>query len=339
MSEQSPLCPQCLAQVRPDWPYCSHCGTRLNPSVPPPSVPPVCGNCGAPVDTSGAFCWKCGVPLTTGREPFIPAHTPAPQEEEPTGPSRSVKVVGTPGGYMAGLTRSPRRRAPSRKSAVSGTLALVGVAILIVSVLVGWYEISSTGSATESSGTVTVDGTAVFYPLNAYSVTITCSGSSQCFSNQTVTGPYTQGAFTSLGTLYDIVAGLVLASIVIGFVGALLVFLERGARYRWATALLVLAVLLALVAPVLLFAAQPTVLSSQSSPSSGPSPRTSFFGSCSGNACGEALPVGETATASWGPSFGWYFSLLSAVPLLVGLINLRSRSGRPPGFPRLEFSD
>lgn len=340
MSGETSLCPQCLAQVQPNWPYCSHCGTRLNPSVPPPSVPPVCANCGAPVDTSGAFCWRCGVPLTTGREPFIPAHAPTPEaEEESTGRPRSVKVVGAPTGLGATLARARRRGPLSKKSAVTGTIVLVGVALLIVSVLVGWYQINATGSATESGTTLTVGGTAVFYPLNAYSVTLTCTGSSQCFSNETATGPYTQGAFTSLGTLYDIVAGLVLASIVLGALGAVLIFLDRSGRSRWATGLVVLAILMALVAPVLLFAAQPPTLSSESASSKGPGPTSSFFGSCTGSGCGEPLPVGSTENASWGPSFGWYFALLSAAPLLVGLVLLRSPAGRPSGLPRFEFSD
>jgi len=66
------LCPKCQAQVQPDWPYCSHCGSRLDRTPPPPPTIPTCVNCGATLDTSGAFCWKCGVPVATGRDPFIP---------------------------------------------------------------------------------------------------------------------------------------------------------------------------------------------------------------------------------------------------------------------------
>jgi hypothetical protein len=77
------LCPKCQAQVQHEWPFCSHCGSRLGGTNPPQPVIPVCENCNAPVDTSGAFCWKCGVPLTTGRSPFIPDGS---VEFEPEGP-------------------------------------------------------------------------------------------------------------------------------------------------------------------------------------------------------------------------------------------------------------
>jgi hypothetical protein len=80
------FCPKCAAQVHPEWPFCSHCGSRLMAFHEANGRFPACSNCGAAVDTTGAFCWKCGVPLDTGRQPFIPdpghtAQTSVPRDD------------------------------------------------------------------------------------------------------------------------------------------------------------------------------------------------------------------------------------------------------------------
>ena len=100
MPDEPLLCPQCQAQVHPDWPFCSHCGWRLDQS-PPPSprqapLIPVCDNCRAAVDTTGAFCWRCGVPLSTGREPFIPANVVTPSRATHTTQQGTVEVASVP---------------------------------------------------------------------------------------------------------------------------------------------------------------------------------------------------------------------------------------------------
>jgi len=215
----------------------------------------------------------------------------------------------------------------------------VGVAVLIVSLFVGWYGISSTGTATETRGTVTVQGTATFYLLNQYTITLTCSGSGGCFSNNTYTESYSQGSFTSLGTLYDVIAAMALGSIILGALGAFLSFLGRGWQSNLTTALILAACLLAFLAPAVLLGAQPSVLSSQSPSPTGVGPWTSFVGSCSGSGCGQSLPVGATVNASWAPSLGWFLSFLSGVALLVGFLLIRGRRRVPAGRPILEFSD
>jgi len=345
-----PLCPECLAQVHPDWPFCSHCGSRLNPSsssvtlpahavyspasTAPPGSIPVCGNCGAAVDTTGSFCWKCGLPLVTGREPFIPAHPESADQPGTTAESVTVPVASIREQLGGFSTQSARRTPASKRAIVGGTLLLVGVALLLVSLFVGWYGISASAADTVSGSSFTISGTATYYPLNQLTETITCQGSSYCYLvNSTYSGPYAQGSFNSLGTLYNLVADLVIGGVIIGLAAASLAFTSGRKRSGWAGGLAIIAIILVVLAPTLLFAAQPAVLNSQGSSSGGSSPRSSFFGSCAGSGCGSSFEPGETISASWGPSIGWYLGLAAIAPLLAGLfVVLGKREGSPDRF-------
>ena len=185
-----------------------------------------------------------------------------------------------------------------------------------------------TGGGTTSEGPYTVNGSSTYYPLNYYSGTITCSGISSCFPNETNSGPYTQGTFNSIGTLYDTVAILVIGGAIVGFTAATLALSSRGRGSRWATGLALVAILLVAVAPTILFVGQPAVVSSQAPKGSGVGPQSSFFGSCSGTGCNYPLPQGTTFSASWGPSTGWYLALGALVPLIAGLLLSRKKGSR-----------
>jgi hypothetical protein len=352
MPEDVPLCPECLAQVHPDWPFCTHCGSRLNlgstsapvpalsglnrPPIAPSGPYPVCGNCGAAVDTSGSFCWKCGVPLLTGWEPFIPAH-PEPADQPGTAAESLTAPVASVREELGRASSRPARRTPaSRRSVIGGTLLLLGVVLLIVSLFMGWYAYSLTASATASDVSVTISGTTTPYPLNQITEAMTCVGWSGCAQfNITSASSYSQGGDDGIGALYDIVAGFVIAGIVIGVAAAALAF-SGGRRSGLAGTLAVLAIILVALAPTLLFASQPTVISSQGAPYTGPgsvagasSPRTSFFGSCSGTGCGLVFPSGTTDSGSWGPSTGWYLSFVAVAPLIAGLLLVRRQRKGP----------
>ncbi len=302
---------------------------RLNPEAPNLPTLPVCGNCGAAVDTSGAFCWKCGVPLETGREPFIPAH-----------PESADQAVAEPPVIRSASFRRDLRRFShrpsrgsrvSRRSITSGALLLAGIALLVVSLLVGWYAVSATASSEVSGTSFTVSATETYYPLNQISETVTCQGWSGCPQIDTTSWTsYSQGTFDSIGTLYDMVSIFVISAIILGLVAAFLFFTSGRQRSGWAEALVVVAVLLAVLAPAVLIAAQPAVLNSQGSSSGGSSPRTSFFGSCSGSGCGTSLPYTGALNASWGPSVGWYLCLVAIALLIIGLYVYRGpRVGSP----------
>ncbi len=301
------------------------------PSEPQPI--PVCSNCGGAVDTTGAFCWQCGVPLSTGREPFIPEGRQASVAAGAR--SETLGVYGLTGRSVdrgrarkrdAGTSLGARRR-------VGGLLLLVGVVLLIGSLFLGWYAVSATATDSVNGTQLTENGHEVLYPLNDVSFTITCSGSRYCL-NSTFSGPYSQSGVTSLGAMYTVVAGLLLGGLAAAATSAILTFTHKGRPSRWSEGLAVLAVALVVIAPTMVALGQPSLLTSQgSSPASGnatggPSPRTSFFGSCSGSSCGEALSSGEAVAASWGPSLGWYLSFAGALVLFVGFLLIRSPDRR-----------
>ena len=279
-----------------------------------------CRNCGAAVDKKSGTCWKCGVRVATGREPAAPTR-PRPVDK----PKTVLQAPGVPSASLQGGTnkagrRSSRKSRGSRRSLIATLLLLAGVALLVISLVVGWYSVSATASSEESGHAFTVGATETYYPLNQFSETFTCQGSSDCPQIATTTWtPYAQGSLDSLGTLYDLVTGFIVASILLGLGATLLFFLHARERSRWGQLLVVVAALLALLAPVVLFAAQPAVLSSQGSSSGGSSPSSSFFGSCTGSACGTSLPFHAAISGSWGPSTGWYLSLAAIVLLLAGL--------------------
>lgn len=328
--DQSLLCPQCLAQVHPDWPFCSHCGTRLNTTVPAGTTVPVCANCGAIADTTGAFCWKCGVPLKTGREPFIPAHPPPPDQEEPGAGSPRIPLAAHPRRGGAPPTVGSFARPSRGRPVVASVLILIAVAFLLASLFVSWYDTSATASTAVFGNHITVTGDASFYLLDQLSISLTCSGTGFCFNSTTHTESYSQGNLTSIGNLYDAASVLVIGSICLGLlgVGLALALPERGTR--WSVILIVFALLLAAAAPTLLLVEQPATVKSQGYSETGTGPQNSFWGSCSGSACG-GTTSGESGNATWGPSVGWYLGFLSVVPLAVGFLEIRRLRSRPSG--------
>jgi len=328
MADALPLCPQCQSTIHADWPYCSHCGSRLwTGPIPPPPVP-ICAHCGAQADPTGSFCWWCGVPLARGREPVLPVKSIAGAATVEGGaPSVAVGPAPRSSPGTASRKAGPARPA-SRRSVVGGVLLLIGIAILVTSLFVGWYAVSATAFDDVGGSSFTASASATLYPLNYLSETFTCQGSSVCFANSTYAGAYSQSSFTSLGTLYGVVAGLVVAGIALGAGAVAFAFLGGYRRTLWAGRLAVLAVVVVVLAPTLLLVAQPAVLNAQGAPPGGTSPRSSFSGSCTGSQCGTDVAPGETTSASWGPSIGWYLGFVAVVPLLLGWLEIRSRRKR-----------
>ena len=325
MASGLPDCPQCHLPIHADWPYCSHCGSRLwSGPIPPPPIP-ICKHCGAQVDPTGSFCWWCGVPVFSGREPILPGKSePSPPSDTVVeAPSVSVSYVHA---APAKLSAPPSKsRPPARRPVLGASLVVVGILILLVSLFVGWYTISSTATDTVSGSSFTGSATATLYPLNYLTETFNCQGSSYCFSNSTYTGAYAQSSFSSLGALYDAIAGLLIGGAALGCAAVALAFAGGYRKRVWAGRLALLAVVMVVLAPTVLAIAQPSVLGSQGTSSSGASPQTSFAGSCSQSGCGNDLAPGATASASWGPSIGWYLGFAAVVPLLLGWLELRAR--------------
>ncbi len=141
------LCPRCQAQVQPDWPFCSHCGSRLDRTPPSPPPIPECHNCGATLDVTGAFCWKCGVPVATGREPFIPDPN-AP----PPGALGPGNVRAYPTARVSPTTFLSVDRAALSNVTLAAVMTLAGAALSLV-VLLATPASSLIGVAAVGSGT------------------------------------------------------------------------------------------------------------------------------------------------------------------------------------------
>jgi hypothetical protein len=334
MPDDPVLCPKCFAQVHPAWPFCSHCGSRLVEAQtvvrvaksPLPAGIPVCENCGAAVDTTGSFCWNCGVPLVTGREPFIPAHPESSAENESRVESSETPSRAGLADFRAIRHAARTKTPPSRRTIVGNTLLLLGVALLVVALLSGWYTYSLTASEPISGTTYTFTASVTLHPLDQIIETITCQGGSACAPyNSTFTGSYSQGGADGVGALYDLAAGLVVGGMASAVGAVILAFRNNARRSRWVGTLAVLSAILVALAPTLLLATQPTVITSQGAPYTGPgsapggsSPRTSFFGTCSGTDCGLSFPSGVSDNGSWGPSLGWYLAVAALAPILIG---------------------
>lgn len=339
MIDEISLCPECQAQVHPDWFFCTHCGIRIAeyPTIVPlaklPLQPgePACENCGASVDTSGSFCWKCGVPLATGRAPFIPAHPEAPAESG-LAPESDQLLDLEHQAESESVSRAPRaKRHFSSKTVAGSAILLLGVAIIVFAVLSGWYTYSLVASEQVSGNNYTVSASVTLYPLDQLIETVTCQGGSGCGSiNSTFTGSYSQGGADGVGALYELSAGLLLGGIASAIGAVVLAFRDRRVRSRWMGTLAVLSILLVAVAPTLLLIAQPYVITADGAPYTGPgsvnagsSPRTSFFGSCSGTDCGLSSSSGVFDSGSWGPSLGWYLSYAGLGALFAGWMVIR----------------
>ena len=231
---------------------------------------------------------------------------------------------------------------PKRIAAAATIVA--GCAVLVLSLLVGWYGFEFSGEYGPHSGpgSATFSGTYSFYPGTDYRTYASCSGDAQfCggFNPTAFTGSHSYAspgprfvAYPNTGNLYVAVLGLILASAVLALLGLLAAFLlgRRNRSTRWSAILVGVAAAIALSAPIAVWAETPTTTgqdyhtppNSESANFTGPS--GSFWGSCSTASCG----AGGGVTDSWGPMIGWYLPWLSALLLGAGaaLLALGGRS-------------
>jgi hypothetical protein len=202
----------------------------------------------------------------------------------------------------------------------AGALALIASILFLASASLSWYTVSL--SASNGSSSVTVN----LYPGDSFNTTST-SGASTTGSTTT----YSEAKLTETGNLYAILQGLLLLGAIVGITGASLLLVAGGesrSAKSWGTALVAFAVLMALVSPLVLLAAQPTALAHDSyngsdSNSQTNGPTSSFFGSNSSSAY----------TATWGPSIGWYLSFLVFVMLAISWALVPSSDNEPAAIP------
>ncbi|MHB1434700.1 MAG: hypothetical protein ACYCPN_01965 [Thermoplasmata archaeon] len=212
-----------------------------------------------------------------------------------------------------------------RRSA-GAILAVVAFVILIAALFVPWYSFSESASGPYFTGSQTTN----FYIGNgSNSVQFTCTGNQSCPSS-TNYGNVSGTALTKTGQDSVLLQYVVIGAIVVGALGAIMAFAgrHRPGRGRAAIALLVVACLITIAAPITQMAVQPGALHSDlksSGMTNGAGPWNSFFGS------NKTTHGPETVTTTWGPSTGWYLAFGAFVLFLVGaILSTRREKGPSP---------
>jgi hypothetical protein len=184
-----------------------------------------------------------------------------------------------------------------------GILAILGALLMIGCVFLPMYIFAYAGSNGSSAA-------AAFFLNNHILSTGTGFGNASV-----VSGTYSDAHLTNTGNLYAEVTYITFGAIALGFLGGILALTSGGAR-KAGRGLVAIALILAIVAPIMLFALQPGALSNDHAIPGGGGPASSFFGSCAGSSCPGGGPAGSAAT--WGPSIGWYLSIIGIVLFLLG---------------------
>lgn len=226
----------------------------------------------------------------------------------------------------------------AKKGMLGGILLFIGAILLIVALLTSWYTTSLQSSGPGGSATEQLD----FKPGSSYSVSFSCSGAASSLCPGSTTCSYSGSSsnycnpqgINRTGQLYAVTEYLVIGGLVLGLLAGIFAMMSGGkpGMRKGAIALGVIALLFALVVPITLLAAQPGALKSDFTPSGGSAPTgngpySSFFGSCSGNNCGFTGPASGNVSDTWGPSVGWYLSIVAFIVFLLGTMMVM-RSGK-----------
>ncbi|MCI4342332.1 MAG: hypothetical protein L3K11_08195 [Thermoplasmata archaeon] len=229
----------------------------------------------------------------------------------------------------------------SRKGMLGGLLLIIGAILLVVSLLVGWYVFTAKSNFSESFGGTSFSGS------STSTVTLSLGSNYQLSGTSTVNGVSASQSRTcayagnstcpaekNVSSLYSAGEYIVVGGVALGFLGGILALMggSRPGMRKIGMVFGVVALLLAIAAPMTLLAAQPGAFKSDEGNAymgNGTGPDHTYFGSCSGSSCGSTgVPGGSNTTGNWGPSTGWYLSIVGFVILLLGVI--MSRRGTEP---------
>ena len=211
-------------------------------------------------------------------------------------------------------------------------LPLLGAALLLVSLFLGWY--TSEITATTGGGYTNIE------TLNPMWVASSESTQGQSFSK--LIG-YPAANLPHTGQLYADVTLVVGLGALLGLAAGFFGVLGKGVRFRaivFATALAASG--LAVAAPTALYLEQPTTICSEPQMTwngpppvgnqSAPTPTCGWGQPCDTQGCwtGASGPPGQESSFfgsdtsvrdhTWGPSIGWYLSFLAAVVLAGGAL-------------------
>jgi len=188
---------------------------------------------------------------------------------------------------------------------VGAIIVLIGAILLIAAAFMPWYTYQAKTTTPAGSGTTTINS----YPgLPGQNGTIQCStsGSAACPYSQT---SYNNARENNTGNIAEAGYFMMIVGFILGLLGAIMGVMSRGNPRRAgpAFALGLIAMILALIAPILFMGLLPGALSNDipsAERASSNGPWSSFFGSNS------TTPFsGVTIDFTWGPAIGWYLSL------------------------------
>lgn len=216
---------------------------------------------------------------------------------------------------------------------IAAVIILIGAVLLIAALFMPWYsyEFSEAGAGvTQNSypGLPSQNGTIQYSCTGNYQSTTGHSCPSQ--TSYTSISPKE----TNTGNIAESGFFLLIVGFIVGIISTIFGFMSRGNARRASPAIwfAIIAVILAIITPVLFMAALPGAISSDISSAYRPSssgPWSGFMGSTSGT-----IPVSPTAsvpfTSTWGPAIGWYFAFVAFVVLLIGLVLLFLWRKEPP---------
>lgn len=154
------VCPRCGTPVRPNTPFCDHCGARVTP-------PPACTLCGTLLEPNSRFCPSCGTMIGASKNPREEHSSPG---EERSGSAGSDEPPAVPKPRpknswwrrRAGLTVPPGVRALCHPRALVsryGGAILIAAALLLI--LAGIFAFSGSGYLTPATtlAVITPSGT------------------------------------------------------------------------------------------------------------------------------------------------------------------------------------
>lgn len=226
---------------------------------------------------------------------------------------------GSPTAYpVPAYARSAPRPPPTKlrsKLFLPSVLLLVAGVLIVVTLGLNWYVVSTQVTTGGSTGTESADyGVA----SQCVSGTLTSSSSTGCQSYSSAGLSGVANLFATVETLVVVAGLLTFLAGIFGLLGALGRVTFR-LQLKLAFLFGIVAALLVLVAPIALAVGLPPAFASggaTATPCGGSTgPQASFFGSCTSSS-------GST-NLSWYPDVGWYLTFLGFVLGLVGAWRLR----------------
>jgi hypothetical protein len=211
---------------------------------------------------------------------------------------------------------------------IGAVIILIGAILLIAALLTPWYSFQ------ESYGGASITQNSYpDLPGTNGSIQYSCSGlpspvlGGSCPSQTS----YSTQNLNNTGVVAETGFFLLIVGFILGIIATVFGLMSRGNSRRVTPAiwLAIIALILALITPVLFYATLPGALgkdlgtAARHGASSGP--WSSFFGSAS-----TTVAPGVSISTTWGPAIGWYLSFVAFVILLIGLIFLFLYRKEPP---------